>query len=571
MTTEVVNLQISSNAKAHGAVVAKNTSKYGSVHFNDLLANVLSVKSEIHTTVSNQGESPPETLNLTINNEELLILFNRLEGVLEHPAAFTAAEDLLSLGEIQTMLEGMPPELREKLSEILTSNVSFEDLLDNLKQSHSPEAAMGLMLLMYSMKTQHFIEVDKTSVNTMAKLVLSQTDGNTDKNAVNKVLTEILDQLIEPSVKDQPASKDTIPFLQNSEKPAFTLSYQNNGLNKGNVQEALKSLLQQPDNQQIVQQFEKAFSSIQMSEANLRDMLVKIEAVLKLSGPRLETAVEEIGKSLKLSHSDQKLLTSLLLPIITDMQVTNDKSGQASFAQVVNMMQASTKSNKLHFNKEVSTMETALSNEVEGESSNTVLRDINISRLLLNSTRTHHQGKRESTEAPVPISISHNILSQTQQLIMHTGQSSGTGKQGQQLVDQFLKTINKGKFMTLADGSKQMTIRLNPEHLGSLTVKLSQSNGEMIARIIASSSKAKEMLDANIIQLRTSPVTQGLAIDKIEVYTQEQFAQGNFNDEQNQNGQQKQHKNNETDNHQAVIDGDADIVSFEEVLLSVKV
>ena len=63
------------------------------------------------------------------------------------------------------------------------------------------------------------------------------------------------------------------------------------------------------------------------------------------------------------------------------------------------------------------------------------------------------------------------------------------------IIQQHMSIQQKGPVQSLS-------MVLTPEHLGTLQVNFSQVNGEMIVRIIASSSYAKEMLESNLHQLK---------------------------------------------------------------------
>src|SRR5699024_6474392 len=63
------------------------------------------------------------------------------------------------------------------------------------------------------------------------------------------------------------------------------------------------------------------------------------------------------------------------------------------------------------------------------------------------------------------------------------------------IIKQHMLLQNRGPMQSLS-------MVLTPEHLGRLQVNFSQVDGEMIVRIIASSSYAKEMLESNLHQLK---------------------------------------------------------------------
>ncbi|ALS80023.1 flagellar hook-length control protein FliK [Planococcus sp. ANT_H30] len=86
--------------------------------------------------------------------------------------------------------------------------------------------------------------------------------------------------------------------------------------------------------------------------------------------------------------------------------------------------------------------------------------------------------------------------------------------------------------MRLVDGQEGMKMRVNifPEHLGHLEILLTSTNGKLAAQIMASTPMAKEAIELQLNQLRTSLIQQGVEVEKIEVL--EQSPQQPFNQQQ---------------------------------------
>ncbi|MCI3988032.1 flagellar hook-length control protein FliK, partial [Bacillus vallismortis] len=64
------------------------------------------------------------------------------------------------------------------------------------------------------------------------------------------------------------------------------------------------------------------------------------------------------------------------------------------------------------------------------------------------------------------------------------------------------------------------TIRLNPEHLGFVTIKLTNENGMFQSKIIASSQSAKELLEKHLPQLKQSLPKMAVKIDRFTLPVQ---------------------------------------------------
>lgn len=85
-----------------------------------------------------------------------------------------------------------------------------------------------------------------------------------------------------------------------------------------------------------------------------------------------------------------------------------------------------------------------------------------------------------------------------------------------QLLQQFQSILAKGNLSTIGNTQK-MLIRLYPENLGSLRIELIQKDDGLIARILTSTSQAKELLDSQLNVLRQAFSMQNIQVDKLEI------------------------------------------------------
>ncbi|WP_018932670.1 flagellar hook-length control protein FliK [Gracilibacillus lacisalsi] len=161
------------------------------------------------------------------------------------------------------------------------------------------------------------------------------------------------------------------------------------------------------------------------------------------------------------------------------------------------------------------------------------------------------------------------VQSKVQQYVIHLSQTNSDQQIVQkQLIDQFQQVMQKSNFMKLASGTNQLMLKLQPEHLGDITVKLTQINGEMTVKMIASTQGAKELLEGNLKQLRHMFSPQQVIIEKQENFSQvnqEELTDDNLNsqgeDQQEQTNDQEQEENNAE--HQNL--------SFHDILMDAKV
>ncbi|MCA0170568.1 flagellar hook-length control protein FliK [Bacillus sp. RAR_GA_16] len=84
-------------------------------------------------------------------------------------------------------------------------------------------------------------------------------------------------------------------------------------------------------------------------------------------------------------------------------------------------------------------------------------------------------------------------------------------------------------------------IKLSPENLGQLDIRLTTLDGKVTAHIVTATAGAKELIESQLHQLRHTLVQQGIQLDKIEVVQQPQGSQQPFmQDGRGDQGQQFQ-------------------------------
>lgn len=94
-----------------------------------------------------------------------------------------------------------------------------------------------------------------------------------------------------------------------------------------------------------------------------------------------------------------------------------------------------------------------------------------------------------------------------------------TGQGGAQR-QEVLRQVESGMLRSLKNGGKQITLKLNPESLGKVTVMLQVHNKEVRAVIRTENDEVTKSVNDQVHQLRTALEQQGLKVDKLEVQTQ---------------------------------------------------
>lgn len=174
-----------------------------------------------------------------------------------------------------------------------------------------------------------------------------------------------------------------------------------------------------------------------------------------------------------------------------------------------------------------------------------------------------------------PVSVNHvgdssMPLSKVEQYVIHLNQSKNTQSRGQQLVDKFQEVMKTSNFLTLKNGSSQLSIALRPANLGEMMVKLTQVNGEMTVKIIVASAAARDMLESNMHQLKHMFSPQQVMIEKQEIQTQQTQNTQQEKDQQSMDNHDQNHSEQSSQDEQNQSNDDFE-KQFHEILMNEKV
>lgn len=153
---------------------------------------------------------------------------------------------------------------------------------------------------------------------------------------------------------------------------------------------------------------------------------------------------------------------------------------------------------------------------------------------------SHHQNKNEldmlnMSEEPVSmknsvqnqslLSISDTIFKQEIKLQLSTfnGDTRVDQTTQKEFVEKFMDILKSSKVFRSMDGKASLTVRLHPENLGTLTVKLIQTNNETVAKIIASTQSAKELLEHSSHLLKQALPNTEVIIDRFDILEERQM------------------------------------------------
>ncbi|MBB6282164.1 flagellar hook-length control protein FliK [Geobacillus subterraneus] len=109
---------------------------------------------------------------------------------------------------------------------------------------------------------------------------------------------------------------------------------------------------------------------------------------------------------------------------------------------------------------------------------------------------------------------------------------------GSSLIDQVARALRLGRWMKLPNGATQLVIRLHPEHLGTVTVKMVHEGGKLAAKLLVSNDAVKELLYAHLPQLAQLLDASHITVEKWTVWTDFEGSTMPSHSEKRQGGRQ---------------------------------
>ncbi|MFJ8234358.1 flagellar hook-length control protein FliK [Ureibacillus sp. NPDC094379] len=125
------------------------------------------------------------------------------------------------------------------------------------------------------------------------------------------------------------------------------------------------------------------------------------------------------------------------------------------------------------------------------------------------------------------------------------------------LVKEIQSLLNRSQ-IAKSQGTMRLLLKLNPENLGSIRIELLQKDGVLSARLLASTSTGKELLDSQLNQLKSAFAQANIQMDRIDIAQSLQETDHNFRDQNmfgnlfKQQQQQEDTERNEKDDEEAI-------------------
>lgn len=139
------------------------------------------------------------------------------------------------------------------------------------------------------------------------------------------------------------------------------------------------------------------------------------------------------------------------------------------------------------------------------------------------------------------------VMQPNKSIEVQVGEPFSAAKRKPVLPDQIIAAWKQARFAPFGKLSGSFTIRLNPEHLGHLTVKIKNQNGLMTGRIIASTDSAKELLEHHLPLLKQALPNMPMQIERFSVPLQDvgQLLLHQHNEEGEKHSRQKEHNHSD--------------------------
>lgn len=156
-------------------------------------------------------------------------------------------------------------------------------------------------------------------------------------------------------------------------------------------------------------------------------------------------------------------------------------------------------------------------------------------------------------------------MSKTEQLVLMLDKS-GQPVSSEQLMAQFEKILANSQLLK-SGGTQRLFIKLHPDHLGLLKVELIQKDSAIIARIVATNSTAKDILESQLQSLKNAFSLQNIQLDKIDISLSMNQQERSLQRDSRQYKEQEQPTNEEHKDQQE----EEFSLEFEEALISTEV
>lgn len=171
------------------------------------------------------------------------------------------------------------------------------------------------------------------------------------------------------------------------------------------------------------------------------------------------------------------------------------------------------------------------------------------------------QSETSTTDMVTPQTV------QTKPDTFHVTLPTAKPAQSEALLKEMQAIINRAQISN-AQGITRLTIKLYPENLGTVRIELVQNDGVLTARLLASTTHGRELLDSQAHQLKQAFAQQNIQVDRLDIAQSLQDADRQQRDQSFFNNFFKQQQDEEQDQKS---DDEDEGMSFSDYLISEEV
>lgn len=317
--------------------------------------------------------------------------------------------------------------------------------------------------------------------------------------------------------------------------------------------DAFQEFLGSQDNQELIEKLEDMNADEEMLASSLTGMLAIInQTVQQTSFDAGKSGVEK-----QVSPEFSNKLASLVNSFMPANQTKSDGTNpQKMIEQMSRLLENQSGQQTQTKSMEALTQQLKQTASSEADAKNNYLQQL-LNRGL--STTDTTSSKAQPTSLGTQEST--GVMAKAQQAVLYLGEGKTEQARSQEFVKQFQDLLGKSNLQSFKNGTQQLTLKLHPEHLGRLDVKLTQQNGQLTAQLLTTTKTARDMVESQIQQLRTTFQQQNIQVDRIEIQQQQ-----TSNLQQEDGKQEQQEQTGEQQDNQQEQSGDEDTETFAEML-----
>lgn len=246
---------------------------------------------------------------------------------------------------------------------------------------------------------------------------------------------------------------------------------------------------------------------LSLFDRNESPLAKRNESITDFSGITSKTSnqqktPEEIQKNLSaqfpaVTSAKEKNIESLVQPLRAYSQNMNfdptiNPSGKSQDPQITNFqkLQSLTKLNKPNTIEKTSNLKTALTPSISEE-------------VPLEMEMVSNNGQTSETSSSSTMDFQESLTIKETKTPSETLNAKKTFTETEFDLEQIMSKVN-----VRDNGNKELSIKLTPEHLGDLKMKIHQDGNNLAVEMIAATAEAKQVLEANLPELRAHFLNQ---------------------------------------------------------------